>query len=121
MAGFVQATSGATTSGTTIDTANFGATPTAGNLIVVGVVTGGSFTTSTSVTDSAGNTYATIINIGNPGIKLWYAYNISTVANFKVTANTNTTEEIICIAQEFNGLTTTDPQDKSTSNSGTGT
>lgn len=102
---------------------------TAGNLIVVGV---GDFTSGatnvSSVTDNKSNTYTRITGVDGVGngctLELWYAYNVTGGAGLVATANFTVNSRCTIIAQEFSGILTTDPLDKSSSlfqTPGTGT
>lgn len=121
MAAVVQHSSGGSTSASSIAT---GATSsTTGNLICVFVRRDPSGTI-TSVTDTAGNTYTSVVEntTGNPYLKCFYAKNITGNASNVVTAAFSGTIGYVWIhAIEVSGLDTSAPLDVYDDKDGTGT
>ncbi len=90
---------------------------TAGNLLVLGIVTSGSGTTVTGVTDSKSNSWARKVTrqfqAGAGGSEIWEAYNVA-VGNTTVTIAVSATVSITGILHEISGATTaSDPFDTS--------
>jgi hypothetical protein len=101
------------TAGTTISTSSFAAT--AGNLIFVIVKHGSDFTSTATVTDTAGNTYTAIgsLQANSPNLgasQVFYAHNITGNAGNVVTAtlqNACAYREIAVV--QYSGIATSNP------------
>ncbi len=121
---FIQSTTGGTTSaGTSVSTSNFGTSPVTGNFITVGIFEAGGTNNIQSVTDSGGNTYtlaAKSNNGTNCTTSVYYAYNITGGANFKITVNyTVNGENIGVTAREYSGVNTaSNPLDQTATSAG---
>ena len=96
-------------------------TPTAGNLIVVGVTKSTTTELATNlVSDNRGNTYTRIFErlATADRFALYYAYNISTGSPFTVSASLG---DLTISVHEFGNALTSDPLDQTANNGGTGT
>lgn len=111
--------------GSTGTTSAFGASTTTGNLIVV-TIRWADFSSRSvsSVTDSAGNTYALVLTdtSSNPGLTLYYKENITGGASVTVSCALNGADSYAWIAaDEYSGLLTASALDSSWSATGSGT
>ena len=98
--------------------ASFNSQPTAGNTVVVLAWSYQQNFAAGEVTDNQGNTYALVVGnaVRDEKTAIYMAYNIASSGTFTITCNPGATGGFII--HEVSGLTTTDPTDKSNSNSG---
>ena len=107
----------ATGSAGSLQSSAFGTNPTTGNTILVFVVLWkGSAVSVSSVTDTAGNTYAKdksqAMSLNRGSVEVWRSSNITGGGTFKITVNTGTTGVgIVFAASEFSGLANASPLD----------
>ena len=103
---FVQSITGSANS-TSIPTSAFSSPTATGNLIVVAISGGSSVNGVTSVTDTAGNTYAKIFSAANSSLAIldmWYAANITGVGSNVVTVTRSSAVLTVLAACEYSGI-----------------
>lgn len=107
-------------SGASTTTSAFSSATTTGNLIVVSISTNGAANAVTSVTDTAGNTYAKVWSVANSSVTsdLWYAENITGGASQTVTVTVSTARATAVVAHEYSGISLTSSLDKSVTATG---
>ena len=120
----VQAAGATETTGTTTLTARFAAPTTAGDLLVLAAsLSTGTTNRITSVTDSAGRSWARIGTYASSGHssdgEMWYSAGAASVTT--VTAHTKTAVSIALSVQELSGVATAGPLDAAAGTSATGT
>lgn len=115
---FVQSATGGAASVSTSITAVWPGNTTTGNMIVVAAATGNGTTTSAKVSDTQGNIYNYLPQVGNASgdhLDIWYALNITggTTPTITVTVQNGAVTTLQAVAQEFSGIATTTPFDAS--------
>ncbi len=124
VAAFVQSTS-ASESGNATPLATTGITTTSGNLLVAGITfDSGTLNTITGVTDSKGNTWVKAVELDATDlVGIWYAANIvgGSAHTINIAYNDSVGDAISCVVQEFSGIATSSPLDKTAIADGTST
>lgn len=124
VAAFVQSTTASESANATpLTTAGIATTST--NLLVAGIsFDSGTLNTITGVTDSKGNTWSKAIELDAAALlSLWYSPNITGGSGHTLTIAYNDAvgSAISCVLQEFSGIATASPLDRTISAQGTST
>src|SRR5581483_5084131 len=97
---------------------------TAGNLLILCIVTSGPSTTVNSVTDDKSNSWSRVVNrnfqSGAGGVEIWAAHNVA-AGNTTITANFSASVTADIAAHEVSGAATVSAFDKSAAAGGTST
>ncbi len=100
-----------------------GMTTTSGGLLVAGITfDSGTLNTITGVTDSKGNTWTKALELdATVLVSLWYTANIigGSAHTFTVAYDDSVGDAVSCIVQEFSGIATASPLDKTVVATGT--